>query len=179
MREIVAEMLVAEAAKGKSMSPDAYVEAEIARRAKPVTDADVELEPVVAAGEAGIAEARSQIEAFRADPRRGRAARIRPGQVDHPAPGPVDAAVVNTASEAFLVGPPGQPDTNIVLHPPTATPGLTGVFTMSDSTGMLQHAIGNHPAQIAGAGNEDRVGEVEQVVHRPLRGGRRRQVPRV
>jgi protein-disulfide isomerase len=39
--EIVAEMLVAEAAKGKSMSPDAYVEAEIARRAKPVTDADV------------------------------------------------------------------------------------------------------------------------------------------
>ncbi|WP_183092585.1 VOC family protein [Nocardioides stalactiti] len=23
------------------------------------------------------------------------------------------------------VGPPGQPDTNIVLHPPTATPGLT------------------------------------------------------
>src|SRR5687768_6043646 len=39
--EIVAEMLVAEAAKGKGMSPDAYVEAEIARRAKPVTDADV------------------------------------------------------------------------------------------------------------------------------------------
>jgi protein-disulfide isomerase len=39
--EIIAEMLVAEAAKGKGMSPDAYVEAEIARRAKPVTDADV------------------------------------------------------------------------------------------------------------------------------------------
>ena len=39
--EIVADMLVAEAAKGKGMSPDAYVESEIARRAKPVTDADV------------------------------------------------------------------------------------------------------------------------------------------
>jgi protein-disulfide isomerase len=39
--EIVADMLVAEAAKGKGMSPDAYIEAEIARRAKPVTDADV------------------------------------------------------------------------------------------------------------------------------------------
>jgi protein-disulfide isomerase len=39
--EIVAEMLVAEAAKGKGLSPDAYVEAEISRRAKPVTDADV------------------------------------------------------------------------------------------------------------------------------------------
>ena len=38
---IVAEMLVAEAAKGKGMSPDAYVESEISRRAKPVTDADV------------------------------------------------------------------------------------------------------------------------------------------
>jgi catechol 2,3-dioxygenase-like lactoylglutathione lyase family enzyme len=25
----------------------------------------------------------------------------------------------------ITVGPPGQPDTNIVLHPPTATPGLT------------------------------------------------------
>jgi protein-disulfide isomerase len=39
--DMVAEMLVAEAAKGKGMSPDAYVEAEISRRAKPVTDADV------------------------------------------------------------------------------------------------------------------------------------------
>ncbi len=34
-------MLVAEAAKGRSMSPDAYVEAEISKRAKPVSDADV------------------------------------------------------------------------------------------------------------------------------------------
>jgi catechol 2,3-dioxygenase-like lactoylglutathione lyase family enzyme len=25
----------------------------------------------------------------------------------------------------ITVGPPGQPDTNIVLHPPAATPGLT------------------------------------------------------
>ena len=25
----------------------------------------------------------------------------------------------------ITVGPPGQPDTTIVLHPPTATPGLT------------------------------------------------------
>jgi catechol 2,3-dioxygenase-like lactoylglutathione lyase family enzyme len=25
----------------------------------------------------------------------------------------------------ITVGPPGQPDTSIVLHPPTATPGLT------------------------------------------------------
>ena len=41
LEEIIAEMLVAEAAKGRSMSPDAYVEAEISKRAKPVTDADV------------------------------------------------------------------------------------------------------------------------------------------
>jgi protein-disulfide isomerase len=39
--EMVAEMLIAEAAKGKGMSPEAYVEAEIGSRAKPVTDADV------------------------------------------------------------------------------------------------------------------------------------------
>jgi protein-disulfide isomerase len=39
--ELVAEMLVAEAATGTGMSPDAYVESEIAKRAKPVTDADV------------------------------------------------------------------------------------------------------------------------------------------
>jgi protein-disulfide isomerase len=39
--EIVAEMLIGEAAKAKGMSPEAYTEAEIARRAKPVTDADV------------------------------------------------------------------------------------------------------------------------------------------
>ena len=39
--EIVAEMLIAEAAKGKGMSPEAYAEAEVSRRARPVTDADV------------------------------------------------------------------------------------------------------------------------------------------
>jgi protein-disulfide isomerase len=38
---MVAEMLVAEAAKARDMSPDAYVEAEIARRATPVTDGEV------------------------------------------------------------------------------------------------------------------------------------------
>ena len=38
---IVAEMLFAEAAKGKGLSPAAYEEAEVSRRAKPVTDADV------------------------------------------------------------------------------------------------------------------------------------------
>lgn len=41
LEAIVAESLVAEAAKGKGMSPDAYVEAEIGRRAKPITDAEV------------------------------------------------------------------------------------------------------------------------------------------
>ena len=39
--EMVAEMFLSEAAKAKGMSPEAYVEAEITRRAKPVTDADV------------------------------------------------------------------------------------------------------------------------------------------
>jgi protein-disulfide isomerase len=41
LEEIVAEALLAEAAKAKGLSPDAFVEAEISRRAKPVTDADV------------------------------------------------------------------------------------------------------------------------------------------
>jgi protein-disulfide isomerase len=38
---IIADMLLAEEAKKKGMSPDAYVESEIARRIKPVTDAEV------------------------------------------------------------------------------------------------------------------------------------------
>lgn len=38
---IIAESLLTEAAKGKGMSADGYLEAEIARRTKPVTDADV------------------------------------------------------------------------------------------------------------------------------------------
>ena len=38
---IVAEALIAEAAKGKGLSPDAFVEAEIGRRAQPVRDAEV------------------------------------------------------------------------------------------------------------------------------------------
>ena len=41
LEEIVADALIAEAAKGKGLSPDAFVEAEIGRRTKPVTDADV------------------------------------------------------------------------------------------------------------------------------------------
>jgi protein-disulfide isomerase len=39
--EMVAELFLGDAAKAKGMSPEAYVEAEITRRAKPVTDADV------------------------------------------------------------------------------------------------------------------------------------------
>ncbi len=39
--EILADMLVGAAAKGKGLSPDAFVESEIAKRAKPITDADV------------------------------------------------------------------------------------------------------------------------------------------
>ena len=39
--EAIAEMLFAEAAKGKGLSPAAYEEAEVAKRAKTVTDADV------------------------------------------------------------------------------------------------------------------------------------------
>jgi protein-disulfide isomerase len=38
---IVAETLIAQAAKEKGMSPEAYVESEISRRLKPVTDSDV------------------------------------------------------------------------------------------------------------------------------------------
>ena len=38
---ILAEVLIAEAAKAKGMSADAFTEAEIARRVKPVTDSDV------------------------------------------------------------------------------------------------------------------------------------------
>ena len=38
---IVADSLIAEAAKGKGLSPDAFVEAEISRRTKPVTDGEV------------------------------------------------------------------------------------------------------------------------------------------
>ena len=38
---IIAESLIAEAAKGKGMSPDAYEEAELTRRVKPLSEADV------------------------------------------------------------------------------------------------------------------------------------------
>ena len=38
---IIVEMVLAQAAKGKGLSPDAFAEAEIAKRVKPVTDADV------------------------------------------------------------------------------------------------------------------------------------------
>ncbi len=41
LEAIVSEMLLAEASKGKGMSPDAYAESEISKRVKPVTDADV------------------------------------------------------------------------------------------------------------------------------------------
>jgi len=41
LEEIVAEMLIGNAAKGKGMSAAAYEEAEVSRRVKPVTDADV------------------------------------------------------------------------------------------------------------------------------------------
>jgi protein-disulfide isomerase len=41
LESIVADSLIAEAAKGKGMSPDAFVEAEISRRAKPLTEAEV------------------------------------------------------------------------------------------------------------------------------------------
>jgi protein-disulfide isomerase len=41
LESIVADSLIAEAAKGKGLSPDAYVEAELSRRAKPLTEADV------------------------------------------------------------------------------------------------------------------------------------------
>ena len=41
LEAIVADSLIAEAAKGKGLSPDAFVEAELTRRIKPVTDAEV------------------------------------------------------------------------------------------------------------------------------------------
>jgi protein-disulfide isomerase len=41
LEAIVADALLAEAAKAKGLSPDAYLEAEIGRRVKPVTDAEV------------------------------------------------------------------------------------------------------------------------------------------
>jgi protein-disulfide isomerase len=39
--EIVADMLITQAAKAKNMTPEAYVEAEVSKRAKKVTDSDV------------------------------------------------------------------------------------------------------------------------------------------
>jgi protein-disulfide isomerase len=41
LEAIVADSLIAEAAKGKGLSPDAFVEAEIGRRVKPITDGEV------------------------------------------------------------------------------------------------------------------------------------------
>ena len=41
LENIIAEMLVAEEAKKKGLSPDAYVESEVAKRVKPITDAEV------------------------------------------------------------------------------------------------------------------------------------------
>jgi protein-disulfide isomerase len=41
LENMIADMLVAEEAKKKGMSPDAYVESEISKRVKPVTDAEV------------------------------------------------------------------------------------------------------------------------------------------
>jgi protein-disulfide isomerase len=41
LESMVADMLISEAAKTKGLSPDAYVESEIARRVKPVTDSEV------------------------------------------------------------------------------------------------------------------------------------------
>ena len=41
LENIVADMLLAEEAKKKGMSPDAYVESEVAKRVKPVSDAEV------------------------------------------------------------------------------------------------------------------------------------------
>ena len=41
LENMIADMLVAEEAKKKGMSPDAYVESEISKRMKPVTDAEV------------------------------------------------------------------------------------------------------------------------------------------
>ena len=41
LENMIADMLLAEEAKKKGMSPDAYVESEIGKRVKPVTDAEV------------------------------------------------------------------------------------------------------------------------------------------
>lgn len=41
LEALVADSLIAEAAKGKGMSPDAFVEAELGSRVKPITDAEV------------------------------------------------------------------------------------------------------------------------------------------
>ncbi len=41
LESIIAETLVAEAAQAKGMSPDAFVESEVSRRVKPVTDSEV------------------------------------------------------------------------------------------------------------------------------------------
>jgi hypothetical protein len=41
LENIISDMLVAEEAKKKGMSPDAYVESEVAKRVKPVGEADV------------------------------------------------------------------------------------------------------------------------------------------
>jgi protein-disulfide isomerase len=41
LEQIVADMLLAEAAKARGLSPDAYAQAEISKRMKPVTDAEV------------------------------------------------------------------------------------------------------------------------------------------
>ena len=41
LESIIADMLLAEAAKGKGLSPEAYVQSEIVKRVKPISDADV------------------------------------------------------------------------------------------------------------------------------------------
>jgi protein-disulfide isomerase len=41
LEQLVADALIAEAAKTRGLSPDAYVQSEISKRVKPVTDADV------------------------------------------------------------------------------------------------------------------------------------------
>jgi protein-disulfide isomerase len=41
LEQILAEMLIGQAAKAKGMTPDAYEEAELTKRVKPITDADV------------------------------------------------------------------------------------------------------------------------------------------
>ena len=41
LENIIADMLLAEEAKKKGMSPDAYVESEVVKRVKPVSDSEV------------------------------------------------------------------------------------------------------------------------------------------